>query len=142
MVRKSRYRPQKPKALPPPQPEAGPKAEFIIESKAESKPEPKALAHAASKIEPEAQANAAPKVDNGLQVIKRSMRLPPQLKAAPLGSPTLDYSGVEFAIVPSLAAVVSKPTQALVGAKTGIQVGGGSRVFRSGGRVGLRVTRL
>jgi hypothetical protein len=90
------------------------------------------------KVEPKVETNA----ESDMQAAKRSLKLPPQLKAAPLGSLSTDYSGATFATVPSVAAVVSKPTQSLVGAKTGIQIGPGRYVLGSGGRIGLRVFRF
>jgi hypothetical protein len=71
-----------------------------------------------------------------------SLRLPRQQRAVPLGSLTTDFSSATFATVPSLAAVKSSPTQSLIGAKTGVQTGPGSRVLGPGSRVALRVLRF
>jgi hypothetical protein len=125
MVRKSRHRPVKRKALPPPKPESEPKTE----AKAESKVEPKV----------DSKAEAAKSV---LQAAKRSLKLPRPVKAAPLGSLTTDFSGATFATVQSVAAEVSRPTQSLIASKTRVQIGPGQHVLGPGGRIGLRVHRF
>jgi hypothetical protein len=75
------------------------------------------------------------------QNLKPALRLPQNLKPAPLGSLTTDFSSATFATVPSLAAVTSRPTQSLITAKTGTQIGPGSRVLGPGSRFAVRVLR-
>ena len=71
-----------------------------------------------------------------------ALRLPRQQRAAPLGGQTTDYSSATFATVPTMASVTSSPTQSLIAAKTGMQVGPGQRVIGPGSRVALRVLRF
>ena len=68
------------------------------------------------------------------------LKLPRQQKSAPVAARTIDYAGVTSTI-PTSAAVTSKPAQSLITAKTGMQIGPGSRVFGPGSRTAVRVVR-
>jgi hypothetical protein len=80
-----------------------------------------------------------------------ALRLPAQRAAAPLGFQTMvanaaprspDLTSATQATIPTTAAVISRPTQCLIAAKTGFQGGAGLRVFGPGQRAGIRVVRM
>jgi hypothetical protein len=69
------------------------------------------------------------------------LKLPHQLRPAPLGPPTIDYRSATLATIPTIAAVTSSPAQSLITAKTGRQLGSGPHVFGPGSRTAVRVVR-
>ena len=105
------------------------------------KPEPKPKPKPMPMPKPSGKPKAPEQASKPSQPVA-SLRLPRQQRAAPLGSQTTDYSSATFATVPSMASVTSSPTQSLITAKTGMQVGPGQRVIGPGSRVALRVLRF
>jgi hypothetical protein len=85
---------------------------------------------------------------SGAATPKRALKLPNNVKAAPLGVVRVfapqpsETTSATSATIRTTAAVTSTPTASLIAAKTGRQVGASLRVFGPGLRGALRVTRL